>query len=157
MRRNNIKTAKFKKVFTTFGEGIDEIITCKPQLEKYILPDNYLGLNASGELPAITMDEFVLNFPSIIANKNPLEKDEKGYLPNRLWEYHLSSHKFHIKTNAYFSFGMNYAKTTEGEDSFCFYITLFGNYAMDKAYLIDNGWEELDDNNNSKAASQEDK
>ena len=144
-----VRFAKFKKVFDTFGEGMEDIIVCKPQLSRYILPEKYQ--KDKDAIKDMTMQEFAENFPNVISAKNPLAMDEEGRLPNRLWEYHLSSHKFHIKTNAYFSLGMNYARSNaEGKDSYCFYITLFGKYDLDRAYLLDCGWEETETSEDNK-------
>jgi hypothetical protein len=131
---------KLKKVYSNFGEAINEIIKCKPQLEKIIITDEELRQDPS----SITMEQFYKQFPDIINAKNPIETDENGKRINQLWEYHLSARKFHIKTNNYFSIGMNY-HVYEGQDSFCFFITLFGNYSIDKEYLLDNGWEVQDE------------
>ena len=145
--KTQIRYAKFKKVFKSFGEGIAEIVDCKPQISRYILPEEY-DRSDMDHIKEITMEEFANNFPNIIKKKNPLENDN-GEFPNRLWEYHLSSHKFHIKTNAYLSLGMNYTKNPNG-DTYCFYITLFGKYDMDEAYLLDTGWEKTEDSNSVK-------
>ena len=102
VKRKPIKFIKLKKVYDDFGTAMQEIITCKPQLKRIILPEEY---HASEDVTDITMEEFFDNFPNIIATKNPLETDENGKLVNRLWEFHLSSHKFHIKTDNYFVHG----------------------------------------------------
>lgn len=143
MKRQPIKFIKLKKVYDNFGTAMQEVITCKPQLKRIILPEEYHTLD---DISDITMEEFFDNFPNIITTKNPLETDENGRLVNRLWEFHISSHKFHIKTDNYFSLGMNYAKNNDKE-TYCFFITLFGNYSIDRDYLFDNGWEELGDDN----------
>lgn len=143
MKRQPIKFAKFKKVYTNFGEAMNEIVTCKPQLKRIILPEEY---HTASDVSGITMEEFFDNFPNIITTKNPLQTDENGRLVNRLWEFHISSHKFHIKTDNYFSLGMNYTKI-DNKDSFCFFITLFGNFSIDRDYLFDTGWEELTEDN----------
>ena len=41
---------------------------------------------------------------------------------------------------------MNYTKI-DNKDSFCFFITLFGNFSIDRDYLFDTGWEELTEDN----------